>query len=346
MGLPVSRGLGQGAARPASLLQVSIKRGVWLPAHGLALWVWRTPCPCAAGPHRGAHAFLLFSRLRASGALASSPRTVCWPARAWAGARRAEARGLLDGRPDAVPPSRPQDVARLIVERSTVMSHLFSKRSRSPESDAVLLALLSIFSRYVQRMRTSKEGEEVYSWVRRAPPTARPRPQPRPTAAPPTAPPQRRLGPSPPLPLLQSESQDQVFLRWSSGETATMHILVVHAMVILLTLGPPRGEWPAAVGAGRWTPLGGDAAPSDPQTPCCPGPHAAHHGGMPGAAPEASCACSCSCRPSRRDSRCLEVEVSAWSCLVEGTGGPRLGCVCSLGVVFSLMADRGGLLHP
>lgn len=40
----------------------------------------------------------------------------------------------------------------------------------------------------------------------------------------------------------QSESQDQVFLRWTSGETATMHILVVHAMVILLTLGPPRGK--------------------------------------------------------------------------------------------------------
>ncbi|XP_055266424.1 integrator complex subunit 1 isoform X2 [Moschus berezovskii] len=93
------------------------------------------------------------------------------------------------------------DVARLIVERSTIMSHLFSKRSCPAESDVVLAALLSIFSRYVQRMRKSKEGEEVYSW---------------------------------------SESQDQVFLRWSSGETATMHILVVHAMVILLTLGPPR----------------------------------------------------------------------------------------------------------
>ncbi|XP_045432794.1 integrator complex subunit 1 isoform X2 [Pipistrellus kuhlii] len=93
------------------------------------------------------------------------------------------------------------DVARLIVERSTIMSHLFAKRSCSAESDAVLAALLSIFSRYVRRMRKSKEGEEVYSW---------------------------------------SESQDQVFLRWSSGETATMHILVVHAMVILLTLGPPR----------------------------------------------------------------------------------------------------------
>uniref|UniRef100_A0A2I2ZJ83 Integrator complex subunit 1 n=1 Tax=Gorilla gorilla gorilla TaxID=9595 RepID=A0A2I2ZJ83_GORGO len=95
------------------------------------------------------------------------------------------------------------DVARLVVERSTIMSHLFSKLSPSAASDAVLSALLSIFSRYVRRMRQSKEGEEVYSW---------------------------------------SESQDQVFLRWSSGETATMHILVVHAMVILLTLGPPRAD--------------------------------------------------------------------------------------------------------
>jgi len=41
--------------------------------------------------------------------------------------------------------------------------------------------------------------------------------------------------------FFQSESQEQVFLRWTSGETATMHILVVHAMVILLTLGPPQG---------------------------------------------------------------------------------------------------------
>ncbi|XP_062999601.1 integrator complex subunit 1 [Elgaria multicarinata webbii] len=93
------------------------------------------------------------------------------------------------------------DVARLIVERSTIMSHLFSKVSYCSESDAVLVALLSVFSRYIKRMRQSKEGEEVYSW---------------------------------------SESQDQVFLRWISGETATMHILVVHAMVILLTLGPPQ----------------------------------------------------------------------------------------------------------
>lgn len=95
------------------------------------------------------------------------------------------------------------DVARLIVERSTIMNCLFSKHSCRPESDAVLSALISIFSNYIRRMRKTKEGEDLYSW---------------------------------------SESQDQVFLRWTTGETATMHILVVHAMVILLTLGPPKGE--------------------------------------------------------------------------------------------------------
>lgn len=95
------------------------------------------------------------------------------------------------------------DVARLIVERSTIMNSLFSKHSCRPESDAVLSAFLTIFSTYIKRMRKTKEGEDLYSW---------------------------------------SESQDQVFLRWTTGETATMHILVVHAMVILLTLGPPKGE--------------------------------------------------------------------------------------------------------
>uniref|UniRef100_A0A3Q3RB44 Uncharacterized protein n=1 Tax=Monopterus albus TaxID=43700 RepID=A0A3Q3RB44_MONAL len=95
------------------------------------------------------------------------------------------------------------DVARLIVERSTIMNNLFSKHSCRPQSDAVLSAFLTIFSTYIKRMRKTKEGEDLYSW---------------------------------------SESQDQVFLRWTTGETATMHILVVHAMVILLTLGPPKGS--------------------------------------------------------------------------------------------------------
>ena len=41
---------------------------------------------------------------------------------------------------------------------------------------------------------------------------------------------------------VQSESQDQIRLQWSSGKSAIMNILVVHAMIILLTYGQPRGE--------------------------------------------------------------------------------------------------------
>lgn len=58
-----------------------------------------------------------------------------------------------------------QDVARLIVERSTIMNSLFSKHSCRPESDAVLSAFLTIFSTYIRRMRKTKEGEDLYSWV-------------------------------------------------------------------------------------------------------------------------------------------------------------------------------------
>lgn len=59
-----------------------------------------------------------------------------------------------------------QDIARLIVERSTIMNNLFSKHSTRPESDAVLSAFITIFSTYIKRMRKTKEGEDLYSWVR------------------------------------------------------------------------------------------------------------------------------------------------------------------------------------
>ncbi|CAG0882989.1 unnamed protein product [Darwinula stevensoni] len=36
-----------------------------------------------------------------------------------------------------------------------------------------------------------------------------------------------------------SDSQDQILIQWSNGNAATMHILVVHAIVILLSYGPP-----------------------------------------------------------------------------------------------------------
>jgi len=59
-----------------------------------------------------------------------------------------------------------QDVARLIVERSTIMNSLFSRHACRPEADAVLSAFLLIFSAYIRRMRKTKEGEDLYSWVR------------------------------------------------------------------------------------------------------------------------------------------------------------------------------------
>lgn len=45
------------------------------------------------------------------------------------------------------------------------MNSLFSKHSSRPESDAVLSAFLTIFSAYIKRMRKTKEGEDLYSWV-------------------------------------------------------------------------------------------------------------------------------------------------------------------------------------
>jgi integrator complex subunit 1 len=43
--------------------------------------------------------------------------------------------------------------------------------------------------------------------------------------------------------LLQSNAQDQILLQWKSGESATMYILSVHAMVIILAYGQPTGQY-------------------------------------------------------------------------------------------------------
>ncbi|KAJ8318167.1 hypothetical protein KUTeg_003258 [Tegillarca granosa] len=39
-----------------------------------------------------------------------------------------------------------------------------------------------------------------------------------------------------------SNTQDQIILQWAGGDSATMHVLVVHAMIILLTYGAPNRE--------------------------------------------------------------------------------------------------------
>ena len=40
--------------------------------------------------------------------------------------------------------------------------------------------------------------------------------------------------------------QDQLFVQWSkdteyAGKAATLHVLVIHAMIVLLTYGEPQG---------------------------------------------------------------------------------------------------------
>lgn len=45
------------------------------------------------------------------------------------------------------------------------MNSLFPKHLGRPEADAVLSAFLNIFSAYIRRMRKTKEGEDLYSWV-------------------------------------------------------------------------------------------------------------------------------------------------------------------------------------
>ena len=39
----------------------------------------------------------------------------------------------------------------------------------------------------------------------------------------------------------QSNTQDQILLQWETGESATINVLLVHAMIILLTYGKPQG---------------------------------------------------------------------------------------------------------
>ncbi|KAG7214008.1 hypothetical protein KM043_001378 [Ampulex compressa] len=52
-----------------------------------------------------------------------------------------------------------------------------------------------------------------------------------------------------------SESQDQILVQWSSGEECTMHILVVHAMIILLTYDSSEDDHLFANLLETWFPL-------------------------------------------------------------------------------------------
>ena len=123
-----------------------------------------------------------------------------------------------------------QDMAQLIVERATLMNHLLpTEGNTSKRADLVLASMIDLFYNYL--VKAQQPQEEAYSWVRF---------------------PhfmlslllslQRKNMYSSMFPF-QSNTQDQILLHWQNGKSATMNILVVHAMIILLTYGRPDGMY-------------------------------------------------------------------------------------------------------
>lgn len=96
-----------------------------------------------------------------------------------------------------------QDIASLIVDRTTVVNHILPQEEDGDNELAhiTLTALYALYFNYLTKAK--KPTQEAYSW---------------------------------------SNTQDQILLQWEGGDSATMHVLVVHAMIILLTYGPPNGE--------------------------------------------------------------------------------------------------------
>ncbi|GFQ87230.1 integrator complex subunit 1 [Trichonephila clavata] len=91
------------------------------------------------------------------------------------------------------------DMAQMIVERPTIVNTILPVEGNC--SDNINDFLSSVSEIFFKYLNAAKiPSKEVYSW---------------------------------------SESQDQILIQWASGESATMHILVVHAMIIVLTYGPP-----------------------------------------------------------------------------------------------------------
>ncbi|XP_035215176.1 integrator complex subunit 1-like [Stegodyphus dumicola] len=91
------------------------------------------------------------------------------------------------------------DMAQMIVERPTIVNTILPLEGNCNGHGSDFLS--SVSEIFFKYLSAAKiPSKEVYSW---------------------------------------SESQDQILIQWASGESATMHILVVHAMIIVLTYGPP-----------------------------------------------------------------------------------------------------------
>ncbi|KAK2152727.1 hypothetical protein LSH36_320g00001 [Paralvinella palmiformis] len=94
------------------------------------------------------------------------------------------------------------DLAQLIVERATLMNHLLPQEGVTHHKDRAEHVLASMINLfYSYLIKAQQPDKEAYSW---------------------------------------SNTRDQILLQWESGKSATINVLVVHAMIILLTYSEPK----------------------------------------------------------------------------------------------------------
>ncbi|KAL8588064.1 hypothetical protein ACOMHN_012102 [Nucella lapillus] len=93
------------------------------------------------------------------------------------------------------------DVSQLIVDRSSVMNHILPDMAGERGDDYQRSLQAFLHTFHTYLAQARRHEKGEYSW---------------------------------------SNTQDQIILQWKSGQSATMHILVVHAMVIILSYGQPK----------------------------------------------------------------------------------------------------------
>ncbi|XP_014230547.1 integrator complex subunit 1 [Trichogramma pretiosum] len=89
------------------------------------------------------------------------------------------------------------EISQLVVERNTIFAAILPQTDTdNPRAKQTLRALMSLYCNYLNKARALRQDNSRVTW---------------------------------------SESQDLILVEWATGEECTMHILVVHAMIILLT---------------------------------------------------------------------------------------------------------------
>lgn len=113
------------------------------------------------------------------------------------------------------------EISQLVVERSTIVAAILPQLDNdNPQTRQTLHAFMDIFCNYLQKAREPRgEDSRGFTWC---------------------------------------ESQDLILVQWSNREQCTMHILVVHAMIILLTYDSTDGDILFAELLETWFPVNED----------------------------------------------------------------------------------------